>query len=501
MPLPNADGLCFLSGISFSNLDTSEIVEQALAYMQEEGDRQRPAYLATVNVDFLVKALFWRWACPHYPGLLPALRACRWAVADGMPIVWLSALLGCPLKERIAGADLVPALLERCQQTHKKVFLFGGQGDSAYKADEKLKERYPQLQVAGIYAPFIPDLGADLAEAAAIDAAAVDIINASGADLLLIALGNPKQEVWFRRVQKDLRVPLSIGVGGVFQFFSGSVLRAPMWMRTYGLEWLHRWIQEPKRLWKRYLLDGLKFCCLVTPLLIFHYVHKALWAIADSLFYEKSSALCAVPVHLFTTPSNKVSILRLPRVLCAASCALLDVCRDNLLASDICFVDFAAVRQVDAWGLGWLFGFWQEAEATGMHLRGFSMGFSMQSAAVLYGMADKLFPYTSSDLAQAYALEFQGKASFLCEQVMVCGDRAVITYFGECDDLQDYTPHLASVYLCGQKYAHCQLDVRYCVSLETAGIMFLLAAKKHVQAMGKTCVLTGISPGYMHLFQ
>ena len=494
MALINAEASCFMLGVSFSNMHMSEVVEQAVDYMQKEENRQHPAYLATVNMDFLVKALFWKLTCPGYPGLLHALRACRWAVADGMPVVWLSALLGCPLKERIAGSDLVPAILERCQHAHKKVFLLGGQGDSAVKAAEKLMEKYPGLKIVGTHSPFIPQDGKCLTEGNAIDAAVVNLINASEADFLLIALGNPKQEIWFRRIQKKLRVPLSIGVGGVFQFFSGNVLRAPMWMRRNGLEWLHRLIQEPSRLWKRYLLGSIKFTCLAVPLLLFHYINKCASSLMEVCSSKNDPAINLSPLYAFNTGFSRVSILCLSAGLNSKACAKLEAYRESFLMSDICLVDFSAVKQLDAAGLGWLFNLWQEAESRGLRIRCFSMSLDVKIGTYLYGIADTLCAYLSPNIAYILAQEFQGKAAFLCEQVVVCGDTVVFTYFGEFNDLQDYDLQLATIQLHSHKCTHCLLNMRFCTALETAGSMFLLAAKKQVQSLGKSFALKGCSP-------
>jgi exopolysaccharide biosynthesis WecB/TagA/CpsF family protein len=187
----------------------------------------------------------------RHPELLDILRRADLVTADGMPIVWTSKLLGVPLKDRVTGADLVPKLTQEAARRQKSIYFLGGRGDVGRQAADLLKKRYPNLKVAGTDAPFVHTEGAALSEAEEEDQAIVERINRSGADILLIGFGNPKQEIWFDRNRNRLKVPVSIGIGGTYEFIVGSVARAPVWMQKTGLEWVFRITQDPWRLWNR----------------------------------------------------------------------------------------------------------------------------------------------------------------------------------------------------------------------------------------------------------
>jgi len=204
---------------------------------------------ATVNVDFAVNTYCATKAAPRNPALANVLRRAELVIADGMPLVWLSRLLGTPLPERVTGADMVPLIAERAARDHVKLYLLGGAEEYTRKAAEILTERYPGLEIAGIDTPFVK---LDAPDAAEQDLEICRKINESGAFILLVGFGNPKQEIWEERNRANLKCGIMVGIGGTFNFIAGAVKRAPDWMRRSGTEWIFRIIQEPGRLWKRY---------------------------------------------------------------------------------------------------------------------------------------------------------------------------------------------------------------------------------------------------------
>ncbi len=171
-------------------------------------------------------------------------------VADGMPVVWASKLLGHPIKERVTGAELMPLLCERASRTAHKVYLLGAGEGVAEIAKAKLEQAYPGLVVAGCYAPPF-GFEKDPAENQRI----IDRIKASGADIVFVGLGAPKQELWIYRNRERFTHGLFLGIGAAIDFCAGKVSRAPLWMQKTGTEWVYRLIQEPGRLAKRYAKD------------------------------------------------------------------------------------------------------------------------------------------------------------------------------------------------------------------------------------------------------
>ena len=204
---------------------------------------------ATVNVDFVVNTYCATKATPRNPALANVLRRAEFVIADGMPLVWLSRLIGTPLPERVTGADMVPLIAERAARDHVKLYFLGGAEEYTRRAAEILTERYPGLEIAGIDTPFVK---LDAPDAAEQDREICRKINESGASVLLVGFGNPKQEIWTERNRANLKCGIAVGIGGTFNFIAGAVKRAPDWMRRSGTEWIFRIVQEPGRLWKRY---------------------------------------------------------------------------------------------------------------------------------------------------------------------------------------------------------------------------------------------------------
>jgi exopolysaccharide biosynthesis WecB/TagA/CpsF family protein len=179
-------------------------------------------------------------------------------LADGMPLLWAAKFLGTPLKEKISGSDLFPKLCTVAAEKGYKVFFLGGRQGAAQKAAEALKMKHNALQVVRCYSPAF---GFENSENE--NKKIVGMIKEARPDILFVGLGAPKQEKWIYKYRNQYQVPVSIGIGVSFEFVAGMVKRAPFCMQKIGLEWFWRLMMEPKRLWKRYLVDDLKFFGLV----------------------------------------------------------------------------------------------------------------------------------------------------------------------------------------------------------------------------------------------
>jgi N-acetylglucosaminyldiphosphoundecaprenol N-acetyl-beta-D-mannosaminyltransferase len=166
---------------------------------------------------------------------------------DGMPLVWVLKLRSKLKVDRVCGADLTDALCEAGQADGLRHYFYGGKAGIPEAMIKNLSSKYSALNVVGSYSP--PFRALTDAE----DAAIVDAINESGAQVVWVGLSTPKQEFWMRNHVGRIRGATLIGVGAAFDFHSGAVARAPKWMQRFGLEWLHRLASEPGRLWHRYL--------------------------------------------------------------------------------------------------------------------------------------------------------------------------------------------------------------------------------------------------------
>ena len=210
---------------------------------------RKPAFVATLNVDFVANAVS-GWPFGGNDELWGYLMNADFVTADGMPIVLLSRLLRRGLPARVTGADMVPAICRRCAEEGLKVYVLGGDKDAVAEAFAKLGVKC----LAGHDDAFVK-LDEQQPEI-------VERINAAKPDILFVALGNPKQELWMGRNASKLGVGAMVGIGGTFNFIAGKVKRAPKWMQKSGLEWIYRIIQEPGRLWRRYAYGLVKFSWL-----------------------------------------------------------------------------------------------------------------------------------------------------------------------------------------------------------------------------------------------
>jgi N-acetylglucosaminyldiphosphoundecaprenol N-acetyl-beta-D-mannosaminyltransferase len=180
------------------------------------------------------------------------------SLADGMPLVWASRLLGRPVPEKVSGSDLVLPLLERAAARGWRVYFLGGAEGVAAKARDRLHEQLPALQVVGVDAPRI-----DVDASREARHAVLGPIVAARPDIVLVALGAPKQEIWIDRTRDALRPAVLLGVGASLDFIAGTIPRAPGWMSRAGLEWLYRLSREPRRLAYRYLVRDPRFLVIL----------------------------------------------------------------------------------------------------------------------------------------------------------------------------------------------------------------------------------------------
>lgn len=187
------------------------------------------------------------------------VNSCPLINADGASIVWAAKKLGVPLKERVTGCDLFQELVKLASEKNYKIYLFGAKEEVVVKVKEIFEEKYPSIQIVGYRNGYFtesdePEIVRNMAE--------------SGADMMFVAFSSPKKEYWVSKYINQLKIPFVMGVGGSFDVVAGITDRAPMWMQKHGLEWFYRFIQEPRRMWKRYIIGNAKFVKLT-------YKHKA----------------------------------------------------------------------------------------------------------------------------------------------------------------------------------------------------------------------------------
>ncbi|MER1969081.1 WecB/TagA/CpsF family glycosyltransferase [Castellaniella sp. GW247-6E4] len=184
------------------------------------------------------------------------------ATPDGAPVAWMIRMLGMFNQSRINGPDLMWRYCAYAEKVGEKVYLYGASESTLEKLQVNLLNSFPALKIVGAYSPPFRALSVEE------DKAIVDHINRSGARVVWVGLGCPKQEQWMA-AHRDFIQAVMIGVGAAFDYHAGTVLRAPLWMQRYGLEWFYRLLNEPRRLWRRYLITNTLFIWYAACQLLF----------------------------------------------------------------------------------------------------------------------------------------------------------------------------------------------------------------------------------------
>ena len=207
-------------------------------------ERGRPAFFVTANLNYAMLT-------GRDERLRRVNEQAAFLVADGMPLVWYARLTGRRLPQRVAGADLIGMLAERAAARGHRVFLLGGADGVAGEVAAIFQQRYPGLEIVGVEAPILGELSAEEHERL------VARIRRARPDLLLVAFGQPKGELWLAENCGALGVPACVQLGASFDFVAGRIRRAPKWMQRIGAEWLYRIACEPGRMIPRYLRNAL----------------------------------------------------------------------------------------------------------------------------------------------------------------------------------------------------------------------------------------------------
>jgi len=219
--------------------------DEAIERIASWADERLSRVVTICNVHVVVTA-------SSTPLLQTAINDADMATPDGKPVALTLRFNGFPTQERIAGPDLMWRYCSRAAQSGQRIFLYGSTEATLRRLQDRLRSAYPELQIVGILSPPFRELSPEE------DARFVAEIAKSGAQVVFVGLGCPKQELWMSAHRGRIQAVM-IGVGAAFDFHAGIVGRAPIWMQDWGLEWLHRLLSEPRRLWRRYLVTNSLF--------------------------------------------------------------------------------------------------------------------------------------------------------------------------------------------------------------------------------------------------
>lgn len=324
-------------GVPFNALTQAETLECIDAMIAS----RQPHQIVTANVDFLAQAR-------HDHELRRILLEADLVLCDGAPVRWASRLLGNPLPERVAGADLVPALLAASETRGHRIFLLGAAPGVAEQAVARIGARWPAARIVGHFSPpLAPLLEMDHDEI-------VRRVRDARPDVLLVSFGCPKQEKWIAMHLGTLEVPVVIGVGATIDFLAGRVRRAPAWMQRSGTEWLFRLAQEPARLHRRYRSNVRDFFPALAGQL------RELRALPRGPLPPAAPTLRFQPGWLEVKPGSHLTRAAMDRHARFWS--------DTLPVDTSCIVDLSDLRSLDSTGLAFLLTWRRHVRANGGRL-------------------------------------------------------------------------------------------------------------------------------------
>lgn len=221
-------------------------MEQSIAWVEKIIAEGRPTQHVVINaskVNLMEKD----------SKLREIVNKCPLINADGASIVWAAKRLGVPLEKRVTGCDMFQKLIGMAAEKGYKIYLFGAKEEVVRKVKEIYEEQYSGIQIVGYRNDYFTESD---------EAQIVKDMHDSGADMMFVAFSSPKKEYWVNKYLDEIGIPFVMGVGGSFDIIAGVTQRAPIWFQEHGLEWFYRFVQEPRRMWKRYIIGNAKFVAL-----------------------------------------------------------------------------------------------------------------------------------------------------------------------------------------------------------------------------------------------
>jgi N-acetylglucosaminyldiphosphoundecaprenol N-acetyl-beta-D-mannosaminyltransferase len=240
---PQMNSRISLFGCQIDNLTLNEAVQRVESFIEQGGTHR---YFA-VNIHKIV-------TFRRSPEMQSIANRSDLVTADGQPVVWASRWFGRPLKSRVDGVGLMDRLVDLASRRQYGIYLLGARAEVLQTLIERYRERFPALKVVGSRNGYWSDEE---------EHSVVSAIREARPDILFVGISSPRKELFIDRNLTQMQVPFAMGAGGSFDVIAGFTQRAPLWMQRSGLEWFWRVLQEPRRMWKRYLLDGIQFGFIV----------------------------------------------------------------------------------------------------------------------------------------------------------------------------------------------------------------------------------------------
>lgn len=483
----------FLLGVPVDRVSMGEALGRIFAMLHAYREDHRPRLATTVSVDMLARALSpWR-SEPKHPEFLGLLRNADLVTSDAIALVWLSRLLGIPLPARVTGRDLVPSVTREAARRGNRLFILCGRRDVAEKAAAAVRNWFPGLNLAGCAEfPTIPDVPGDAPSAE--EQELVARINASGAEILLVSLANPRLRLQFYRMHPRLQVPVTVGVGDALGALAAGHSRAPLWMQCSHLEWLYDLAKDPRRFWKPYVRDAARLFVLALPLLTVFWL-LGLWHRRRRLLTMgmTGGGSASVPVKWLRSAARQVTLVELPSVFGLAAVEHLGMrVIERAFTGDAVLVDLRDVRYMDAAGIGFLSSMLWECNRRGLPFLGIGVHPGARQVLKTDRAWDFLGPCLVPDFRDASRRLAQrwGGASFCFAGAERCDEfgRVRLAGFVREADLSLLEEVANDPAIRGRDVI---LDGSGCVDADAGGIRACIGAARRLQASGRLTVFAG----------
>lgn len=451
--LPQKPSVAIL-GVGFDPVN----MDETLALIDGMIQARTPRYLATANLDFAVQA-------SRDVELRRILFDAHLVLCDGMPLVWLSKLLGATLPERVTGSDMTPILIQRAAEKGYRIFLLGGAEESLKHAVEKTRSKYPNLALDAYSPPFKPLLDMDHED---INRRIQDF----KPDILFVAFGCPKQEKWINMHFRKGLAPVSVGVGATIDFIAGQVQRAPVWMQKTGTEWIYRLLQEPKRLFKRYMI-GLGM-----------FAWKSIWEVSENRIPRKYRRFIQDPAVFGEEKSEtqaSIKIIRLAKTLTSAQIQNQQSDWTQMLKwTGSIIIDCTETRFMDSLGIGLIIRLRKQSIATGQSMLLVVMSQELRDIFKRSGMDLFVENADSIELAKARLVDRSGAKAVVQNEP----SEASISWKHEVtaanvDEVWDQTFAALQAFEALNSSIPFRIDLRELNFIDSSGVGLMVKIKKH----------------------
>lgn len=475
--------VCLL-GIPMQNLTLEEMLQECLSIIAESEKDRQSHYICPITTNFLADAHSWNYFSVRHPELLKIARESEIAFAKGKFLPILSYLLGSPLKERILLKDLVMQLAQALGIRQKAIFLFGGEEKISKAAAIHMHDHSTSLKIVGISTPVVYVKGEDLIYEPERTGIILEQINEANPDVLAINLGSPKEEIWYERVKKNAKVPLSIGIDNILTHIGQEKPPVPKWIKDFKLEGaFYHFKRIGKILSGKNLFNFLKITYMSLPLVIYHNINRLVY----TLFYRKHSPQDIFKdTFLFLSPYRSIAVIPLPAIIDKNNVSSLFQQIEESKIHDTLVFDFQEVKHIQPEGFGLLVQTWRKMRKEKNDIYGIGINRDIQLLMKVHRVWDFLREQIC-ETPEALMARITGKGipSTLYDAIHQKDNHVIITFFGSINNTVDYESYLERITpIISQK--DCILNFRFCLSIDNTGFIFLLKLKKLILQQNKT---------------